>query len=218
MLRGKLDCLGRLQSVLILSRPPTSVTVHPAAMATILTHHTRRPEESAAPRVIGTLMGTRSEDGQEIDIRSCFAVPHSEHEDQIAVDMPFQQGMVDLVRKNGTNEQIVGWYAIIHVEVKAQLMSRYATRSDINGNSALIQNYFTGETAPFPAVHLTVDTDLKEDGSGLGVKAWISQQIGLHVKAENCVFLPVPVQIKYASSERAARTSSLRVTRCCSDP
>jgi translation initiation factor 3 subunit F len=91
------------------SRTPTKITVHPSVAAAILTHHGRRPEESTAPRVIGTLMGTRSDDGQEIDVRSCFAVPHSENEDQIAVDMPFQQGMMDLLSKNGTKEQIVGW-------------------------------------------------------------------------------------------------------------
>lgn len=67
-----------------------------------------------------------------------------------------------------------------------------------------MQNYFTNATSPSPAVHLTVDTDLKEDGSGLSVKGWISTQIGLTLKAENCVFLPVPVQVKYAQSERAA--------------
>jgi translation initiation factor 3 subunit F len=93
-------------------------------------------------------------------------------------------------------------------EIGVKLMIRYATHPDINGYSALIQNYFTAETAPFPAVHLTVDTVIKEDGSGLGVKGWISQQIGLQLKAENCVFLPIPVQIKYASSERAARMSN----------
>lgn len=54
-------------------------------------------------------MGSRSESGQEIDVRSSFAVPHSEDEAQIAVDMPFQQGMMDLLSKNGTKEQIVGW-------------------------------------------------------------------------------------------------------------
>lgn len=170
-------------------RAPTLITVHPSVIASILTHHSRRPEESTAPRVIGTLMGTRSESGQEIDVRSSFAVPHSEDEAQIAVDMPFQQGMMDLLSKNGTKEQIVGWYA---------------THPDINAYSALIQNYFTNETIPFPAVHLTVDTELKEDGTGLGVKGWISTQIGVNPKAENCVFLPVPVQVKYAESERAA--------------
>ena len=101
---------------------------------------------------------------------------------------------------------MVSW-CLFRVRGKAHVY-RYATHPDINLYSALIQNYFTGETAPFPAIHLTVDTELKEDGTGLGVKGWISQQIGLHLKAENCVFLPVPVQIKYASSERAARMSS----------
>jgi len=94
----------------------------------------------------------------------------------------------------------------VHPSDEPQLTSRYATHPEINGHSALIQNYFTSETGPYPAVHLTIDTDIKEDGTGLGVKGWISQQIGLHNKAENCVFLPIPVQIKYASSERAART------------
>jgi hypothetical protein len=84
---------------------------------------------------------------------------------------------------------------------------RYATSPDLNAYSALIQNYFTNETAPFPAVHITVDTTLTESGQGLGVKGWVSTALGLTPKPENCAFLPVPVNIKYAESERAARTS-----------
>ena len=59
--------------------------------------------------MIGTLLGTRSESGGEVDIRSSFAVPHSEGEDQIALDMPFHQAMVDLLAKTGVKESIVGW-------------------------------------------------------------------------------------------------------------
>lgn len=140
--------------------------------------------------MIGTLLGTRSENGQEIDIRSSFAVPHSEGEEQVALDMPFQQGMMELLAKNGIKEQIVGWYA---------------THPELNGYSALIQNYFSQETMPNQAIHLTVDTDLEADGKGLSVKGWVSSSLGLNPKPENCVFLPVPVQIKYADSERAGR-------------
>ena len=43
-------------------------------------------------------------------MRSSFAVPHSEGEDQVALDMPFHQAMVDLLLKNGAKESIVGWY------------------------------------------------------------------------------------------------------------
>ncbi len=104
--------------------------------------------------------------------------------------MPFHQAMVELLAKNGAKEQIVGWYA---------------TSPNVNAYSALIQNYFTSETAPYPAVHITVDTELTANGGGLGVKGWVSSNLGLGAKPEHCVFLPVPVQIKFAESERAAR-------------
>ncbi len=42
-------------------------------------------------------------------MRSSFAVPHSEGEDQIELDMPFHEAMVDLLSKNGAKESIVGW-------------------------------------------------------------------------------------------------------------
>ena len=48
-------------------------------------------------------------------MRSSFAVPHSEGEDQIALDMPFHQAMVDLLSRNGAKESIVGWYALHHL-------------------------------------------------------------------------------------------------------
>ncbi|WVQ97508.1 eukaryotic translation initiation factor 3 subunit F [Kwoniella sp. CBS 9459] len=172
-------------------RPPTLITVHPSVVASILTHHSRRPTEAdSSSRVIGTLMGSRSDNGQEIDVRACFAVPHKEDENQIAVDMPFQQGMVQLLGKTGVKESIVGWYA---------------THPTLNAYSALIQNYFSNETSPYPSIHLTIDTELDPSGKkGLGIKGWVSTQLGLSAKAENCVFLPVPVVVKYAESEKAA--------------
>jgi translation initiation factor 3 subunit F len=95
---------------MLLSRHPSAINVHPSVLASILTHHSRRPAESTAPRVIGTLLGSRSASGQEIEVRSSFAVPHSEDENQIALDMPFHQAMVDLINETGTKEQIVGWW------------------------------------------------------------------------------------------------------------
>ncbi|WWC58990.1 eukaryotic translation initiation factor 3 subunit F [Kwoniella dejecticola CBS 10117] len=171
-------------------RPPTLITIHPSVVASILTHHSRKPTEAdSSNRVIGTLMGSRSENGQEIDVRASFAVPHKEDENQIAVDMPFQQGMMQLLGKTGAKESIVGWYA---------------THPTLNAYSALIQNYFSGETSPHPSIHLTIDTELDPSGKGLGIKGWVSTQLGLSPKPENCAFLPVPVVIKYAQSERAA--------------
>jgi translation initiation factor 3 subunit F len=106
------------------ARTPTNITVHPAVIASILAHHSRQPDAAAAAsgegsssgaaapaqgRVLGALLGQRSENGAEVDVRNCYAVPHSEDESTVALDMPFQQSMAGLMSKLGAKEVIVGW-------------------------------------------------------------------------------------------------------------
>lgn len=50
--------------------------VNPVVLFSILDHYLRRNENQ--DRVIGTLLGVRSEDGSEVEIRACFNVPHNE--------------------------------------------------------------------------------------------------------------------------------------------
>ena len=50
---------------------------------------------------------------------------------------------------------------------------RYSTGSNLNANSALIQNLYSQETTPLQAVHLAIDTGLEESGKGAGVKGYI---------------------------------------------
>jgi translation initiation factor 3 subunit F len=57
------------------------VKVHPVVLFTICDAFIRRNEDQ--DRVIGTLLGTVA-DGT-IDIRSCYAVPHSESNDQVRI-------------------------------------------------------------------------------------------------------------------------------------
>jgi translation initiation factor 3 subunit F len=49
---------------------------------------------------------------------------------------------------------------------------RYSTGSNLNANSALIQNLYSQETTPLRAVHLAIDTGLEESGNGADVKAY----------------------------------------------
>ena len=86
-----------------------NVTIHPVALFSILDHYLRRTD--AQERVIGTLLGTRTE--TEIEVHSCFAVLHSETSEQVAVDMDYHRTMYDLHHKVNSKETIVGWYAII---------------------------------------------------------------------------------------------------------
>ncbi|EJF62369.1 Mov34-domain-containing protein [Dichomitus squalens LYAD-421 SS1] len=165
-------------------RPPTSVTVHPVALFSILDHYLRRTD--AQERVIGTLLGTRSDNG-EVEVRSAFAVLHSETEVQVAVDMEYHRTMYDLHHKVNPKEVIVGWYS---------------TGSNLNTYSALIQNFYSQETAPHQAIHLALNTGV-EEGQKAGVQAYVGSPVGVNPKPENCVFVPIPCELRFNDAERS---------------
>lgn len=91
--------------VLRCRRTPTNVLMHPVALFTILDHYLRRTE--AQPRVIGTLLGVRTD--TTVEVRSAFAVLHSENSEQVAVDMEYHRTMYELHHKVNSKEVIVGW-------------------------------------------------------------------------------------------------------------
>ncbi|KAG6817886.1 hypothetical protein H0H87_001718 [Tephrocybe sp. NHM501043] len=164
-------------------RTPTSVTVHPVALFTILDHYLRRGDNQ--DRVIGTLLGSRTD--TEIEVKSAFAVLHSETSEQVAVDMEYHRAMYELHHKVNPKEVIVGWYS---------------TGSNLNTYSALIQNFYSQETAPNQAIHLAINTGV-EEGETAGVSAYVSSPVGVFPKPENCVFVPVPVEIRFHDAERS---------------
>ncbi|KAJ1965063.1 hypothetical protein GGI12_001014 [Dipsacomyces acuminosporus] len=170
--------LPTIASSLVKSGATTTATtttqqcyIHPVVLFSILDHFLRRNENQE--RVIGTLLGVRSDDGRVVEVRSCFAVPHFETEDQ--------------VERASTREQIVGWYA---------------TGSKLSKYAALIQDFYSRETAPFSAVHLVMDTDLL-DGQ-LSIKCLQGSPVGAGAHPENCLFLPLPYELQYQDAELTA--------------
>ncbi|PGH15806.1 eukaryotic translation initiation factor 3 subunit F [Helicocarpus griseus UAMH5409] len=191
------------------STAPLNVVIQPQAIFSILDHSLRRNADQE--RVIGTLLGTRSEDGTEIEIRSCFAVGHTETTDQVEVDMEYQKQMLALHLKANPKEVLVGWYA---------------TSSELNTFSALIQNFYGGQgdgTWPHPAIHLTVST---EPGKDIETRTYISAPVGVTAEraADSAAFIPVPYEIRYGEAEKngleaiaAARDSETRTSNLFTD-
>lgn len=99
----------RLGFEFYLSRTPSLVTIHPVVLFSILDHYLRRTDSQ--DRVIGTLLGTRSE-SDVIEVKSSFAVLHSETSEQVAVDMDYHKAMYELHHKVNPREVIVGWCVI----------------------------------------------------------------------------------------------------------
>ncbi|KAI4146661.1 MAG: hypothetical protein LQ341_002023 [Variospora aurantia] len=167
---------------------PLNVIVQPQAIFAILDHSLRRNADQE--RVIGTLLGVRSEDGQEVEIRNCFAVGHTETQEQVEVDMDYQKQMLALHLKANPKEVLVGWYA---------------TSAELNTFSALIQNFYGGQgdgTWPYPAVHLTIST---EAGKDIEARTYISAPVGVTAEraADSAAFIPVPHEIRYGEAEKS---------------
>lgn len=126
----------------------------------------------------------------EVEVRNCFAIPHTENEDQVEVDVEYQKNMLALQLKANPREVLLGWYT---------------TSLALNNFSALIQNFFASPetgTFPHPAVHLTIST---EAGKEIEAKAYISAPVGVNAEraAESCLFIPVPYEIRYGETEKS---------------
>ncbi|KAJ2720274.1 hypothetical protein GGI07_004712 [Coemansia sp. Benny D115] len=181
--------LPALASSLVKSGATTTATstaqqcyIHPVVLFSILDHFLRRNDNHE--RVIGTLLGVRSDDGRVVEIRSCYAVPHSETDDGLEVYLEHHKLMLGLHKRASSREQIVGWYA---------------TGSKLSNYAALIQDFYSREAQPFVAVHLVVDTELTN--GELGVRCFQGQPIGAGAGPENCMFLPLPHEMQYPDAE-----------------
>jgi translation initiation factor 3 subunit F len=105
-------------------------------------------------------MGVRTE--SDVEVRSAFAVLHSETADQVAIDEEYFQNMLDVTQKVQSKEQVVGWYS---------------TGSELNNFSALFQNYYSQHTAPHQAVHVMVDTG--DQSKEMSIKAYLGLRLQL---------------------------------------
>ena len=101
---------SRVDLLLLRRRIPTSITIHPVALFSILDHYLRRSDSQ--DRVIGTLLGMRH--NNEVEVRSSFAVLHSETDEQVAVDMDYHRTMYELHHKVNSKEVIVGWWVVTY--------------------------------------------------------------------------------------------------------
>ncbi|KAG7672636.1 hypothetical protein Ndes2526B_g08836 [Nannochloris sp. 'desiccata'] len=156
-----------------------SVKVHPVVLFTICDAYIRRNEGQA--RVIGTLLG-KVGDGI-IDIRNCYAVPHTESE-QVAVDVMLHHTMAGLQQKVNPGERIVGWFS---------------TGTDVSGSNALIHTFYTNECVN--PVHLVVDTTLQDNK--MSIKSFVSRSLSIQGRELAREFQEVPCEVRSIEAERA---------------
>eukprot|EP00557_Chaetoceros_sp_GSL56_P013510 CAMPEP_0176482876 /NCGR_PEP_ID=MMETSP0200_2-20121128/3616_1 /TAXON_ID=947934 /ORGANISM="Chaetoceros sp., Strain GSL56" /LENGTH=317 /DNA_ID=CAMNT_0017879235 /DNA_START=92 /DNA_END=1041 /DNA_ORIENTATION=- len=183
------------------SQAVSCIVVHPLVLLSILDHHTRR--QDGAGRVIGTLLGRR--DGEKVEVTNCFAVPHAERDEEVAIGKDFNRQMLALHYRANRNETVVGWYATAFPQRQDEDNAtdpHYGNRCLAN-TSSLIHEFYTGEcedSVMDSPIHLVVDTSLVHDA--IALKGYISSAVTLNGEPLASMFHEVRLLLKSSESER----------------
>lgn len=153
--------------------------VLPLVHYSILDHYARRTKEQN--RVIGTLLGTVS--GTTVEVTNCFPVPHSENDEQVAVDMEYHRTMFELYQKVNPNEKIVGWYA---------------TGFEVTEHSTLIHDFYSRETDN--PIHLCLDTLLRDNK--MAINAFVRAPMGVPDETVGFIFSPIKCELMIYEADR----------------
>ncbi|KAI8097269.1 maintenance of mitochondrial structure and function-domain-containing protein [Halteromyces radiatus] len=187
---------------------PFSCNVSPVVLFSVLDHYLRR--NANQQKVVGALLGVRSDDGTEVEIRNAFSLIYAldKTNNDIILDEDHYKTMLELHRKVNPEELILGWYT---------------AGEKVTPVASALQTSFAQDCAPFNPIHITIDPEALFNTSGLGLNAYTTAPVGFSNDGD-CMFLPVPCDIKYLDAERSglemlasAKTSESRTASLLSD-
>ncbi|EGW31027.1 uncharacterized protein SPAPADRAFT_62921 [Spathaspora passalidarum NRRL Y-27907] len=170
------------------------VKIHTPAMLSIL-EIVSKQIISSNKRIIGTLLGSRSEDGNIFEIMDVFMVPCNETGDSIAIEDQTHKTLYQLYKKSHPKQSVLGWFG---------------SSNTIDSTTSLIHDFYSkgvDRAYPFPAIHLNVEY-LNNDnqivapkvttyiGAAVGKPA-TTAQIGwnTNVATNSYIFTPIPNQL-----------------------
>jgi translation initiation factor 3 subunit F len=163
-----------------------TISTSPVVLFSVLDHYLRRNEPET--KVIGAILGVRSTDGTEVEIRNAFPLIHTTEENEIALDREHYRTMLELHQRVNPEEIILGWYT---------------AGSDLAPSCTPVQSFFTEDVAPFQPIHVTIDTNALFNSSDMGLYAYACAPVGFMSKPGDCLFLPIPCEVKYLDAERS---------------
>lgn len=173
------------------SLPQADVAISPSVLFAIGEIYQRRSDQSTS-RVVGALFGqVQAEDGTsvKINVRHCFAVPHSEVGDQISINSEYYKLRSELHRKcYGKDSLIVGWFSIAEEGAKVS-----------EKNTEFINDSFGREVVASSASQLNVHLALAIGAAGIKKTVNITDMSSKHQNA-------VPASLSCSSHDSFART------------
>ncbi|KGQ85225.1 translation initiation factor 3 subunit F [Candida albicans SC5314] len=172
---------------------PASIKIHAPAMLTILEIIS---QQVLNKRIIGTLLGSRSDDGLEMEIKDGFMVPINETGDSIAIEDQVHKSLYQLYKKAHPKETVLGWFG---------------SSNQIDDITSLIHDFYSkgvDRAFPFPAIYLNVEFLNEKNqviepkittyiGAAVGKPVSNTQQIGWKTTNVNnsYIFTPIPNEV-----------------------
>ena len=182
-------------STLLHEHESTQAHVEPVALFSIIDHYSRR--EEGQDFVVGTLLGT--EEGGVVTICSSFPVPHTEVEDQIALNSDFHATMLSLQQKVTPKHKVVGWYS---------------TGERINETTTLFHEFYAQDVER--PVHLLFDLGLGE--RRMSCKAYVSSGLTLGDVRVATAFRDIALTVVSGDADRVGIDTLLKMTGTTSAP
>ncbi|CAN3368802.1 eukaryotic translation initiation factor 3 subunit F [Diutina catenulata] len=187
---------------------PAKIKIHTPALLQILEIVAKQvlPEQK---RAIGTLLGIRSDDGSEFEIREAFMVPCSETGDSVSLDDGAHKTMYQLYKKAHPKEAVLGWFG---------------SSEKIDDTTGLIHDFYSkgaDRAYPHPAIYLNVDF---MDAAGSPKTPEITTYIGAAIgkapqgwKQANYIFSPIPNEVVHATATEQIAYQQLALGKTLSE-
>jgi translation initiation factor 3 subunit F len=135
-----------------------------------------------------------------VEVTNCFAVPHAERGDEVAIGKDFNKTMVQLHRKTNRKEVVVGWYATtISGESNTTTTTTATSSLLVADNSSLIHDFYATEADDGEPIHIVVDTRLIVDA--IPIRGYISTPILIQNEPMANLFHEIQVQVQSSEAE-----------------
>lgn len=168
---------------------PVSVTVQSPALFQLVEFSLRSQE-----RIIGTLVGTRSDEDGELVVKDAYIVPHTEEDDILEIEDAQNRAFFNLHKRSNPKDVILGWFS---------------TSDAIDSFTSLIHDFYS-KTEQYPPIHLTLSS-VSELNSVPKINTYIATTVGASSslanaikleKESNYIFTPIPNKVDFGTQEK----------------
>lgn len=179
---------------------PLKVLIDASALLEVIeaTYHDNSDnKDSSRTRLIGTLLGTRSEDGN-VTIKTAYIVPYTEKDDDIIFEESYHFSTYQLYKRSNMDLQVVGWFSTQdNLDLSTGLLHEFYSKNSPNHSQVLLT--LTHKNSNGEIISPIINTYVSGP-VGLPSSSQLAHSLGLD-KSGAYAFVSVENEIIYSKDE-----------------